>query len=135
MINVNEFCESFKKYSGFGATGYPLDKITEYLNERIPTEQVRINVPYNGFNVRGKASDVHRDVHGVMPMTYLSGHRDEVVAKENTTTLFYGNMKAGRGNYLPFLSDCDVYFVDGCSYVDGTLIVDLVKGPSWRTYL
>lgn len=113
-----------------GVTGFALDAITGYLNERIPDDNVRINVPYNGFNVHGKVSDVHRDVHGVMP-----GSKDKVKLSD-TTTLYYGDRKAGWGNYIPFLSDCDVYFVSSAGRTaDGTLIIDLVDGPNWRMYL
>ena len=136
QFNIADFVGAFKERSGFGVTGAALDEITRYLNERIPEERVRINIPYYDFNVRGKVSKVHRDVHGVMPMTYLVGDRAEVVALDDTDTFFYGDMKAGRGNYIPFLSDCDVYFVSGynCSD-DGTLVIDLKKGPNWRMYL
>lgn len=134
-MDINEFKKEFGERHGFGATGFALDTITKWLNERIPERQVRINVPYHGFNVRGKVSDVHRDVHGVMPMTYLGGHYDEVVKEEDTTTLFYGDRKAGRGNYIPFLSDCDVYFVTDCTDNGEQVEIGLEKGPSWRTYL
>lgn len=134
-FNIADFVGRFKERSGFGVTGAALDEVTGYLNERIPEGNVRINVPYYDFNVRGKVADVHRDVHGVMPMTYLCGDRSKVVELEHTTTLFYGNTKAGRGNHIPFLSDCDVYFVDNCDMNDGTLVVNLKKGPNWRMYL
>lgn len=134
-LNLDDFLESFKERKGFGVTGVKLDDITAYLNERIPEGNVRINVPYSNFNVSGKVSDVHHDVHGVMPYTYLSGHYDEVVQEEDTTTLFYGNARAGRGNYLPFLSECDVYFIKDCHYSGDELVVDLIEGPSWRMYL
>jgi len=36
---------------------------------------------------------------------------------------------------MTILADCDVYFVEGCSYSDdGTLVVGLKKGPNWRMY-
>lgn len=134
-VNLAEFADAFKERKGFGVTGAKLDEITEYLNQRIPEGNVRINVPYHDFNVRGKVSDVHRDVHGVMPWTYLTGHYDEVVQAEATTTLFYGNARAERGNHLPFLSDCDVYFIEECHYSGDELVVNLIEGPNWRMYL
>lgn len=137
QFNIADFIDEFKERSGFGVTGDALDYITKYLNERIPGGMVRINVPYHGFNVRGKVSKVHRDVHGVMPSTYLYGNRAECVKVEDTDTLFYGDSRVTSvGTHLPFLSDCDVYFVESCSYSDdGTLVVDLKKGPNWRMYL
>lgn len=133
---MEELLKKFGKRSGFGVTGFALDEITGYLNESVPDDNVRINVPYNGFNVRGKVSDVHRDVHGVMPSTYLRGHLDEVVDEGDTTTLYYGERRTGRGFYLPFLSECDVYFVSSAErHADGTLVIDLVEGPNWRMYL
>lgn len=134
-LNLTDFASAFKERSGFGVTGSRLDEITEYLNDRIPEENVRINVPYYDFNVRGKAANVHRDVYGVMPSTYLYGDRSKMVDENDTTTLFYGNTKVGRGNYIPFLSDCDVYFIDNCEMSDGELVVNLKKGPNWRMYL
>lgn len=136
QFNLADFVNAFKERDGFGVTGAALDSITGYLNERISAENVRINIPYHNFNVRGKVADVHRDVHGVMPTTYLCGNRSEVVDENDTTTLFYGNVRAGRGNHIPFLSDCDVYFIEACYYSpDGTLVVDLKEGPNWRMYL
>ena len=137
QFNITQFIEKFGVRSGFGVTGDALDDITEYLNERIPNGFVRINVPYNGFNVRGRVAKVHRDVHGVMPSTYLYGNRAECVKEDDTDTLFYGDtMVTKKGSFLPFLSNCDVYFVDSCSYSDdGTLVVDLKKAPNWRMYL
>ena len=134
-MDFSEFKEKFGAYEGFGATGWKLDSITRWLNERIPERQARINVPYHGFNVRGKVSDVHRDVHGVMPWTYLCGHYDEVVKEEDTTTLFYDDEKVGVGNYIPFLSDCDVYFVTDCTDDGEQVVINLKKAPSWRAYL
>lgn len=135
MFELSEFTEKFKHREGFGVIGVYLDTITGYLNERMPDGYVRIEVPYHGFNVRGKVSDVHRDVHGVMPRTYLYGNRAEVVKENDTTTLFYGDDKVGFGNFIPFLSECDVYFVSEASMDGEGLIVKLEKAPSWREYL
>jgi predicted RNA-binding Zn-ribbon protein involved in translation (DUF1610 family) len=135
--DISELTTKFGERHGFGATGFPLDSITAWLNERIPNKEVRINLPYYDFNVRGKVKDVHRDVHGVMPMTYLSGHKDECVEVEDTTTLYYGNERVSRGNYLPFLSECDVYYVTGYTETsDGEMVlINVKKGPCWREYL
>lgn len=137
QFNIAEFIDEFKERSGFGVTGDALDDITKYLNERIPDGMVRINVPYHGFNVRGRVAKVHRDVYGLMPSTYFSGDHAKCLEIEDTDTLYYGDTRVTRrGTFIPFLSDCDVYFVEGCSYSDdGTLVVDLKKGPNWRMYL
>ncbi len=134
--DISEITTKFGERHGFGATGFALDSITKWLNEKIPNKEVRINVPYYDFNVKGKVADVHRDVHGVMPMTYLSGHYDEVVKESDTTTLYYGNNRIERrGTFIPFLSECDVYFVT--DYTDGNdgVTINLKKAPSWREYL
>ncbi len=133
--DISELTTKFGEREGFGVTGHALDAITKWLNGRIPNKRVRINIPYHDFNVRGKVSDVHRDVHGVMPMTYLCGHYDEVVKEEDTTTLFYGDRKAGRGNYLPFLSECDVYFVKDYTEDGDNVTINVTKAPCWREYL
>lgn len=137
QFNITEFINKFKERSGFGVTGDALDFITGYLNERIPDGMVRINVPYYGFNVRGRVAKVHRDVYGLMPSTYFRGDRTKCIEVEDTDTLYYGDeIVTHRGTHIPFLSDCDVYFVESCSYsADGTLVVDLKKGPNWRMYL
>lgn len=127
--------DKFKERSGFGVTGFKLDEITGYLNESIPGEHVRINIPYHDFNVRGTVADVHRDVYGVMPSTYLYGDRSKCVEVDDTETLYYGDHKVRHGNHIPFLSDCDVYFVGNCSYEGDVLVIDLKKGPNWRMYL
>jgi len=134
--DISELTIKFGERTGFGATGSPLDDITAFLNERIPWKNVRINVPYHGFNVRGKVSDVHRDVRGVMPSTYLYGNREECIKMEDATTLYYGDRPAnGRGTFLPFLSECDVYFVTDYTENEDEVVINLIKGPSWRTYL
>lgn len=133
--DISELTTLFGEREGFGVTGHALDSITKWLNEKIPNKQVRINIPYHDFNVRGKVSDVHRDVHGVMPTTYLNGHYDECVEQEDTTTLYYGDRRAGRGNHIPFLSECDVYFVTNYTEDGDNVTINVKKGPSWRTYL
>lgn len=135
QFNIAEFVGTFKERSGFGVTGSKLDDITKYLNDKIPELNVRINVPYYDFNVHGKVSDVHRDVYGVMPWTYLYGERSKCVEVGDTKTLFYGDRMVSPGNHIPFMSDCDVYFVDKCYMTEGTLVIDLKKGPNWRMYL
>lgn len=133
---ISALATEFGERKGFGVTGFALDTITKFLNDRIPNNEVRINVPYYEFNVRGKVSEVHREVHGVMPMTYLSKHYDEVVKEGETTTFFYGNRLANEiGTYLPFLSECDVYFISESKEENGVLVISLKKGPSWRMYL
>lgn len=135
-IDIKELLNKFQKKDYSGAVGFKLDEITEYLNETDPDQAVRIIHPYRDFNVTGKASTVHRDVHGVMPATYLYDNRAEVVPEESTTTLFYGTYRAGAKSFLPFLSSCDVYYVKNPRYEeDGTLVFELDEAPSWRTYL
>ena len=134
--DISELTTKFGERTNFGATGHALDEITEWLNGKIPFKQVRINIPYHDFNVRGKVSDVHRDVRGVMPSTYLYGNREECIKEEDATTLYYGDRPANqRGTYLPFLSECDVYFVTDYTEDGDNVVINLKKGPSWRTYL
>ena len=70
-----------------------------------------------------------------MPMTYLSGHYDEVVREGDTTTLYYGDRRVGQCSFLPFLSECDVYFVTDYTEDGDNVVINIKKGPSWRTYL
>jgi hypothetical protein len=40
-----------------------------------------------------------------------------------------------RGYYLPFQGGCDVYFIEKVITQNNVVVIDLMKAPSWRTYL
>ena len=121
--------EQFKKGEGFGVCGFSLATIAKKVAELYGSTHVKINVPYADFNCKGTANKVAKDVCGVMP---FAKNRVEV---NDTTTLFYGDTKVKKSNYLPFQSDTDVYFVDNVSMNGKVVVINLVKAPSWRVYL
>ena len=58
------------------------------------------------------------------------------ISFDEVTTLFYGDKHIDRSNYLPFQAEVDCFYISNID-TSGSLwvTVDLVKGPSWRTYL
>ena len=130
MQGIEELRKTFAPWEGFGACGHQLDTITEVLAEVLGKTKVHINVPYSNFNCHGDAIKVAKDVKGLMPFSTARVSFDEV------TTLYYGDNHVNRGNYLPFQSEVDCYFIKDID-TSGALwvTVDLEKGPSWRTYL
>ena len=126
---MDERLDKFTPRSGFGVTGYPLDKIANVCAEIYGEREILIVLPYANFNCHGKATEIAKDVDYLMPF-----HDGDVCGQDKTTTLFYGDTKITRGNYVPFQSDCDVFFLDNVSDVDVPTI-RLKKAPNWREYL
>ena len=122
--------ERFGYREGFGVCGSSLKNITKVVAELYGNKHVQINLPYHNFNCKGTAKRVAKEVYGLMPFT------DKRMDIEKTTTLFYGNTIVNKGSYyLPFQGECDVFFVDSVKTVDNVVVIDLIKAPSWRTYL
>lgn len=119
----------FYPRSGFGVVGDKVDTITKAVAEVFGYDkEVRINVPYHNFNLRGKAGIVADDAVGVMPFSKKPKDVSEV------TTMFYGDEPIKKCNYLPIWSDVDVFFIESIN--DGTIVeINLVKAPCWREYL
>ena len=115
---------------GYMPTGYQLDSITKALAEVLGKTKVHINVPYSNFNCHGEAVKVAKDVKGLMPFSTARVPFDEV------TTLYYGDNHITRGNYLPFQAEVDCFYIKNIDTTGALWVtVDVVKGPSWRTYL
>ena len=121
-----------KKYDSHGmwSTGYRLDDITKGIAEMLGKTKVHINFPDSNFNCHGEAIKVAKDVKCLMPFSTARVSFDEV------TTLYYGDKHITRGNYLPFLSEVDCFFIENIDMTGSSYItINLVKGPSWRMYL
>ena len=121
-----------KKYDSHSmwSTGYRLDGITKGIAEVLGKTKVHINFPDSNFNCHGPANKVAKDISGLMPFSKNPINIDEV------TTLYYGDNHITRGNYLPFLSDADCFYIKNIDTTGNLWVtVDLIKGPSWRTYL
>lgn len=113
---------------GMGVCGAQADIIAKVCAEIYGDKEIKINVPYHNFNMRGKATDVARDAIGVMPFS------KEPIEQDKVTTMFYGDKPINRSNFLPIWADVDVFFIESVN--EGTIIeLNLVKAPSWRTYL
>lgn len=124
--------EVHKKFSRTGRmweTGYPLPRITEAIAEAIGDAYVQIHVPYATFVCRGKATDVDSDVKGLMPFSKTRK------SEESCTTLFYGDKKITRGNYIPFQGGCDVYHITSINVTDGCVDVQLEKGNNSAMFM
>lgn len=121
--------DMFKPRDGFGVTGASLKHITEKVAELYGSKRVQINFPYSNFNCKGNAKRIAKEVYGLTPFT------DKQIEIDESTTLFYGDTHVKRGNYLPFQSECDVFFVESVKTIDNVVVIDLMKTPSWRMYL
>ena len=121
--------QRFGKREGFCVVGFSLKQIAIGAAEIYGNNYIKINVPYNGFNCRGTANKVAKEVSGLTPFA------KERLDRNGMTTMYYGDKQiCGRGYYLPFLSDCEVFFVK--SVRSGEIIeISLVRAPSWREYL
>lgn len=127
---IAELFERFKTREGFGVTGHKLDTIAQALSESLSNTKIRINIPYHSFNCHGTANKVAKDVIGVMPFS------KNPININNVTTLYYGCNPITSQSYLPFLSEVDCFFIENIDMrVSSCIIINLVKGPSWRMYL
>lgn len=127
---IAELFERFKTREGFGVTGHKLDTIAQALSESLSNTKIRINIPYHSFNCHGTANKVAKDVIGVMPFS------KNPININNVTTLYYGCNPITSQSYLPFLSEVDCFFIENIDMRGSScIIINLVKGPSWRMYL
>ena len=129
---IKDILYRFKERKGMGVTGASLDEIAEFTREKLGDDVLlRFNLPYHGFNARGKAKDVAEDTKNAMP--YI-GDYDKL---EYATTFYYRDNFVAEPNksFLPFLGDSDRYFINDYEDDGEYCIFNLIKGPSWRTYL
>ena len=121
--------EEFGFREGLGVCGTSLKGITKRVAELYGSKKVQINVPYSNFNCKGTANRIAKEISGLMP------YSKDTIKIEKTKTLFYGEKKVSVGNYLPFQSECDVYFIKNITTQNNVLVIDLMKAPTWRMYL
>ena len=125
--------DDFRKKGVAFETGTYLDTIAKAAAEEYGDKVIRILLP-DGFNCYGKATDIYREVYGIMPSTYLYGDRSKCIKQKDVTTMFYGRIPIGEHTFLPFLAEVDCFYVD--EVIDGEVpTIKLVKGPSWRTFI
>lgn len=123
-----ERLDQFRPKQGFGVTGSQADEIAKVCAEVFGEREIRINVPYSDFNIRGKATDVARETIGVMPFSKAP------IKQSDVTTMFYGDRPISRCSFLPIWAECDVFFIKSIN--EGEIVeINLTKAPSWRTYL
>lgn len=126
---LTETANKFKP-SGSWSTGYQLDFISEGFANILGNTKIRINVPYAGFNCRGTANKIAKDVKGLMPFS------NKRIAFSRVTTLYYVDDHVKQSNYLPFLSSSDCFYVKDIDTSDSDyIVINLVKGANWRMYL
>ena len=122
--------EEFGYRKGFGVCGSSLKCITKKVAEIYGSKHIRINVPYNGFNCKGTANQVAKEVYGLTPFS------DKRIDVKDTKTLFYGDTQVKKpSTYLPFQGECNVYFVEKVYKEGKVVVIDLMEAPSWRAYL
>ena len=126
MERLNQFYE--KKGIGYPMGSY-LDRISAVCADVFGDKVIKINLPYHDFNCHGPASEIAKDVNYLMP--FKGG---DVCGQDDTTTLFYGDDRIHHGNYVPFQSWADTFYIEGVQ--DGQEpTINLVKAPCWAHYL
>lgn len=129
---IRDILYKFRERGGMGVTGDSLDDIAEYVCEKLGSAvPVKFNLPYSRFNVKGEAGIVARDTKNAMPF------KGEPQNLRFARTFYYGDNQVTEPNrtFLPFLSDVDVYFIKDYEDDGEYCIFNLIKAPSWRTYL
>lgn len=110
---TKDFCNEYPKPTGMWANGTKLDFIAKKAKEIFEKTTIKINVPYHNFNCFGPANVIYHDVYGLMPFSR------QRISESEATTLFYGDKKIGRGNYLPFQADSDCYYIEEGTVING----------------
>lgn len=121
---LKEVESKYSRNNRMWATGYSLPSITKALAEALGNKKVLVHVPYHTFVCKGNATTVDSDVRGLMP---FSSTRKSV---EECSTLFYGDRAITRGNYLPFQSSCDAFYITKIEILDGYVDVRLEKADN-----
>ena len=127
---LNDIKDEFKEKRTAYATGNSLKVITKFIAEKLKGQEIVIYVPFNNFNCKGPADKIAMDVSGLTPFT-----KDRRIYPNQATTLFYGDTPIKNGNYIPFQSEGDVYYVEDIKIENNIPSIYLKKAPSYRAYL
>ena len=129
---MHEFEKKFDCPRGMWSTGMKLNYITKGAAEIFKDNIIQIWHPRNNnkdeynencFNCYGPANDIYRDVEGLMPFT-----KNPIRDANSAKTLFYGKDPIKNGNYLPFLSYIDEYYIkQNAEIIDGVPTFYLVR--------
>ena len=82
---IDDILFEFRERGGMGVTGSSLDEIARYVYEKLGNIEVRFNLPYSNFNVRGEAKWVARDTENAMPFAPNSANL------QFAETFYYGD--------------------------------------------
>ena len=102
---AKKLADKYPRPKGMWANGSRLNSITNDAAAIFGDEKIEIIVPYSSFHCIGPAKTKHHDVNGLMPYSKNSIHANDA------TTLFYADKKINGGNYLPFQSSSDCYYI------------------------
>ena len=120
--NLEDICEKIK--NSINNDIYRLVSIVLIIGQIINNDesiQFLINSGYSSFNCHGNINDIINDIKGLMPFSKNRKHESEC------TTLFYGNKKIERGNYLPFLSSYDRFKLKSTKIENNEIVINLEK--------
>ncbi len=130
MNKLESLKKKYRKREGFGVCGSSLALIAEDFAKQYGSKHIEFKLPYHNFNCKGTANRIAKEVCGLMPFT------KKEFDIEKATTLFYGDKLVNKCSYyLPFQSECDVFFIESIIKSNNVLVVNLIKAPCWREYL
>ena len=118
---AKKLADKYPRPKGMWANGSRLNSITKDAAEIFGDEEIEIIVPYSSFHCIGSAKTIYHDVEGLMPYGRHSIHPNDA------TTLFYGDKKINPGNYLPFQSSSDCYYIKEYDFNNNMAVFKLEK--------
>jgi hypothetical protein len=120
--NLEDICEKIK--NSINNDKYRLVTIVLIIGQIINNDETiefLINSGYSTFNCHGNINDIIDDIKGLMPFSIKRKHESQC------TTLFYGNKKINRTNYLPFQSSYDRFKFKSIKVENDEIVINLNK--------
>lgn len=115
--------------SKFGATGHSVPSLVEKLGEVFGNKRLIVKFPYHTFNMKGSGKQLAKSI------CWQRTDWGTFVHVNSYDYMFYDNRPVNKYNFLPIFSESDVYYIKDITKDEGPITINLVKGPSWRTYL
>lgn len=131
MSNEQIIFNEFKKKDVMFPIGSMLPTIANRIAELYGNKKVEIIFPHSTFHCVGKATQIAKDVVGVMPFSKAP------LERAKTKTLFYGKTQVvTESAHLPFLSDYSYYYINSVTRFGNTCpTIELVDSPNPNTYM
>ena len=124
ITNINLEDISKKIENAINKSDYRLIDLCTIIGKTINNDETikfLINSGYSSFNCHGNINNIIDDIKGLMP--FSSNRKSE----SECTTLFYGNKKIDRGNYLPFQSSYDRFKFKSIKVENDEIVINLNK--------